>query len=567
MQRLGSILERIDRKGYGAYKDLQGSYDLGPFTLFVDRVQRDPFAPPSLIRVRTRENRFDAALFREGVRRVAFEDFLTRAVERALGRAIRGNRGTGGSGRVEIQSPSQVVLPRSSVVVEGGYVEARMAVGLPARGRSVDARGARAMLMEELPRVVREALLPEGLDEEAARRHVETVEDSDHLRRRLPELGLVAFVADGAVLPRESGASDRPLGEGATAFRSPEEYRVRVELPNAGEVSGMGIPEGVTLVVGGGFHGKSTLLSALSWGVYDHVPGDGRERVVARGDAVKIRAEDGRSVAGVDISGMIGSLPGGRPTTSFSTPNASGSTSQAANIAEALEIGTMLLLVDEDTSATNFMIRDERMRKLVRKEPISPFIDLVRPLYDSLGVSTVVVVGGVGDYLDVANRVILMEDYLALDATARAREVRDAFPARVPPAATPGDIHPPRGRRVRASSIDLRRGKRETARARGLHTIELGRERVDLSYLEQLAEAGQTEAMARAIGEFAAGGSRGRGVAEIVRGALDAIAEGGLDSLGGFRGHPGELSLPRPQEVAAAINRIRSLEASPAEGA
>ncbi|MDP9456931.1 MAG: ATPase [Actinobacteria bacterium] len=564
MQRLRSTLDRIDRKGYGAYGDLRGSYDLGPFTLFVDRVQRDPFAPPSLVRARTKENRFDNALFGNGVRRVAFEDFLTRAVERALRRIVRGNRGSGGSGRMEIQRPSQVVLPRSSMVVEDGYVEARMAVGLPARGRSVDARAAREMLLEELPEVVRGALVPEGVDEGAARRHVETVEDADGLRKRLPELGLVAFVADGAMLPRESGASDLPLGDGAVPFASPEEYRVSVELTNGGEVSGMGIPEGVTLVVGGGFHGKSTLLSALSWGVYDHVPGDGREGVVTRPDAVKIRAEDGRSVAGVDISGMIGALPGGRATTSFSTPNASGSTSQAANIAEALEIGTSLLLVDEDTSATNFMIRDERMRELVRKEPISPFIDLVRPLYESMGVSTVVVVGGVGDYLDVADRVILMEDYAPRDATARAREVREAFPAGVPPATAPADARAPRGRRVRASSIDLRRGKRETARGKGLHTIELGRERVDLSYLEQLAEAGQTEAVARAIGEFAAG-NESREVAEVVRGALDAVGENGLDALGSFKGHPGELSLPRPQEVAATINRIRSLEAS-AEG-
>jgi predicted ABC-class ATPase len=259
----------------------------------------------------------------------------------------------------------------------------------------------------------------------------------------------------------------------------------------------------------------------------------------------------------VDISAMIGDLPGGRSTKNFSTTNASGSTSQAANIAEALEIGTTLLLVDEDTSATNFMIRDERMRELVQKEPISPFIDLVRPLYDSLNVSTVVVVGGVGDYLDVADRVILMEDYEPRDATNRAHEVREEFPARVPPGA--GAVRPPRGRQVRASSIDLRRGRRETARGKGLSAIELGRERVDLAYLEQLAEAGQTEAIARVIGEFAAGG-RSRGVEEVVRESLDAIQRNSLGSLGNFRGHPGELSLPRPQETAAAINRIRSLE-------
>jgi predicted ABC-class ATPase len=563
LEHLRSTLDRIDRKGYGAYKDLSGPFDFDAFTLFVDRVQRDPFAPPSLIRIRTRENTFDPKLFKNPVRRVAFEDFLTRSVEGAIRRVVHGNRGSGGSGRVEIQRISQVVLPRTSMVVASDYVEARMAVGLPARGRSVDTRAAKTVLLEELPEVVRRGLGPApqgGVDREKARLHVEVVEDADHLRGRLPELGLLAFVADGAVLPRESGASDRPLGDGAVPFESPEEYRVEVDLPNRGTISGMGVPEGVTLVAGGGFHGKSTLLSALSWGVYDHVPGDGRELVVARDDAVKIRAEDGRSVSGVDISAMIGDLPGGRSTEDFSTPNASGSTSQAANIAEAIEAGTSLLLVDEDTSATNFMIRDERMRELVRSEPISPFIDLVRPLHRTLGVSTVVVVGGVGDYLDVADRVILLEDYRLSDATPRAHKVREKFPPRVP--LTPREIRSPRRRAADPSPIDLQRGKRQTARGKGLHTIELGRGRVDLSYLEQLAEAGQTEAVARIVGEWVAAGEV-RDVRDLLAEALASVAENGLDFLGGFRGHPGQMSLPRAQELAAAINRIRTLRAGP----
>ncbi|MDQ3862656.1 MAG: ABC-ATPase domain-containing protein [Actinomycetota bacterium] len=563
MQRLRSTLARLDRKGYGAYKDLSGSHDFGSYTLFIDRVQRDPFAPPSLIRIRTSENPFDRTLFENPVRRVAFEDFLTRSVEREIRRVVRGSRGSGGSGRVEIQRTSQVILPRTSMVAEPDYIEARMAVGLPARGRSVDARAAKTVLLEELPEVVRRGLVPApegGVDAQKARLHIETVEDSDHLRRRLPELGLVAFVVDGAVLPRESGASDRPLKDGAVPFRSPEEYRVEVEVPHRGVVFGMGVPEGVTLVAGGGFHGKSTLLSALSWGVYDHIPDDGRELVVARGDAVKVRAEDGRSVCGVDISAMIGELPGGRTTENFSTPNASGSTSQAANIAEAIEVGTSLLLVDEDTSATNFMIRDERMRELVRREPISPFIDLVRPLHRSLGVSTVVVVGGVGDYLDVADLVILLEDYAPYDATSRSREVTRRFPPRAPLADRA--VRPPRERTIDASSIDLRRGKRQSARSRGLYTIELGRERVDLSYLEQLAEAGQTEAMARIIGGWAAAGEVS-GVGELVREDLASLSELGLDSLSIFQGHPGQMSLPRAQELAAAINRVRPLRPGP----
>jgi predicted ABC-class ATPase len=281
--------------------------------------------------------------------------------------------------------------------------------------------------------------------------------------------------------------------------------------------------------------------------------------VVSREDSVKIRAEDGRSVAGVDISGSIGELPGGGSTEDFSTANASGSTSQAANIAEALEVGTSLLLVDEDTSATNFMIRDERMRELVRREPISPFIDVVGPLYRDLGVSTVVVVGGVGDYLDVADHVILLEDYAARDVTGRSREVVRDFPPRAPVGG--GGISHPRNRRLEAGSIDLRRGKKTTARGRGLSSMELGREQVDLTYLEQLAEGGQTEAIARIAGEFASVKSN-RSAPEVAGEALEKIGKEGLGSLGGFRGHPGEMSLPRPQEVAAAINRVRTLKAA-----
>jgi predicted ABC-class ATPase len=552
-------LDRIDNKGYGAYKDLQGTYDFGDFTLYVDKVQRDPFAPPSLIRVRTHDNAFDSALYENPVRRFALEDFLTRRTEEAIKKAVRGNRGSGKSGRVEIQHPSQVVVPRTSCVVGEGGIEARMAVGLPAKGRTVDGRAAREVLLEELPEIVHNALTQQGIDTDAALDHVQTVEDAEHLRGRLEDLGLVAFVADGAMLPRESGASDRPMGGGAKPFATPDKYRTGVELPNRGTVTGMGVPEGVTLIVGGGFHGKSTLLSALSWGVYDHLPGDGRELVVTREDAVKIRAEDGRSVAGVDISGSIGDLPGGGSTEDFSTTNASGSTSQAANIAEALEVGASLFLVDEDTSATNFMIRDERMRELIKREPISPFIDVVGPLHRDLGVSTTIVVGGVGDYLDVADHVILLEDYAATDATGRAGEVTEQFPPRAPIGGA--EIEHPRVRRLHPGSIDLRRGKKETARGKGISTVELGRESVDLTYLEQLAEGGQTEAVARIIGEFARS-KDSQSAREVAEEALARLENDGLDRLGGFKGHPGEMSRPRPQEVAAALNRIRSLKAT-----
>ena len=431
MQRLRSTLDRIDRKGYGAYKDLSGSHDFGPFVLFVDRVQADPFAPPSLIRIRTKVNSFDPALFESPVRSVAFEDFLTRSVEREIRRTVRGNRGSGGSGRVEIQHASQVVLPRTSMVVEPGYVEARMAAGLPAGAEASTPARPKQCCSKNCPRsyVGVSFQLLRGRRYRGARLHVETVEDADHLRGLLPGLGLVAFVADGAVLPRESGASDRPLREGAVPFESPVEYRVEVELPNGASFRGWGFPRASRSWPGAGStararcsrrsRGESTIMCRVTAGSWSWRGGCGQDQDRGRQERL-----------GVDISAMIGDLPGRPEHKDFSTPNASGSTSQAANIAEAIEVGTSLLLVDEDTSATNFMIRDERMRELVRREPISPFIDLVRPLHRSLGISTVVVVGGVGDYLDVADRVILLEDYAPSDATSRSREVTERFPPR-----------------------------------------------------------------------------------------------------------------------------------------
>ena len=276
-------------------------------------MQGDPFASPSKVRVRVKQStaQIPGDLFSSFVRRVALEDFLARQVHQALRRHCRGGRGTGKSGIMTVDAGGQEVLQRTATVVNADWVEVRLQAGLPARGRSVLARQAEEMLCDELPRVVEDALYWSNLPQEEARRFVECVENQEHIRTRLEELNLVAFVADSAILPRASGATDRPLApKQAVVFKAPESLRVTLECPNPVEtgddtactISGMGIPKGVTLIVGGGYHGKSTLLKAIERGVYPHVPGDGREYVVTGRDAVKIRAEDGRRVEQVDIS-------------------------------------------------------------------------------------------------------------------------------------------------------------------------------------------------------------------------------------------------------------------------
>jgi len=563
-QDLRRTLLRIDGKGYKAYQDLRGRYDLPGFTLFVDHVQGDPFAPPSRLRVRVPRERagFPHELFGNQSREVALRDFLTREFDR-WARKASGRRGTGKSGLLAIDPCYQQILEKSSVLVTDEWVEARFVVGLPAAGRRVLGREALAMLTEVLPQVVERALHYRSLDPEALRRHLETIEDADAAREQLSSLGLIAFVADGAVLPRRSGVDDRPLppGEGAVPFRSPDSLRVELELPNRGRVTGMGIPEGVTLIVGGGYHGKSTLLRALERGVYNHVPGDGRELVVTNPDAVKIRAEDGRRIEKVNISPFINDLPGGRSTRAFSTEDASGSTSQAANIVEALEARARVLLMDEDTSATNFLIRDHRMQALIAKEhePITPLVDKVRSLYRDLGVSTVLVMGGSGDYFDVADTVIAMVEFLPHDVTRRAKEIARTYRTERKPEGGErfGEVTP---RVPLPHSLDPSRGRRDVKlKIRDVDEFLFGTEEVDLSAVEQLVHPSQVRAIAEAMvyakQRYMDGQRPLREVLDLVMRDLEAQ---GLDVL--TRSPRGDLARFRRHELAAAINRLRTLE-------
>lgn len=564
---LGQILRRLEGRGYKAYKDLVGSYDGGLFILFIDYVQADPFAAPSRIRVRVAQEKaqFPPHLFASRGGRIALEDFLARQVAAAIRRYAREGRGTGPSGRMQIDAGGQEVLERTAVQVNACFVEALLSLSLPAAGRSILGRQAAAMFEQELPRIVEEGLLYSRLDAPAVRQHVELVEDQEALRGQLAEHHLVAFLGDGSVLPRESGVSDRPMDRSRVVpLVAPEARRVELQSLHRGGITGLGIPEGVTLIVGGGYHGKSTLLRALERGVYPHIPGDGREWVVTRSDAVKIRAEDGRRIERVNISPFINNLPLGISTTDFSTDDASGSTSQAANIMEAVEVGAKVLLVDEDTSATNFMIRDARMQALVSKskEPITPFIDKVRSLYTDYGVSTVLVMGGSGDYFDVADTVLLMEEYVPREVTVEAREIVRNFPTlrRREGGETFGSWTP---RRPQPWSIDLRRGSRAVKiSVKGLHTIVLGRVAIDLEGVEQLVDPSQTRAIGDAIWYAATNYMDGRKtLAEILEDLERDLDQRGLAILDPFRRpSPPDYARPRRFEIAAALNRLRSLK-------
>ncbi|PSO51030.1 MAG: ATPase [Cyanobacteria bacterium QH_8_48_120] len=562
-EKLRSTLQRLDNNSYKAYKDIKGSYDFTDFTLIIDYVQGDPFAAPSQLRVQVPQSvaGFSRDLYNSRSREVALRDYLTRQFDKAA-QEITSSRGTGKSGLIAIARVGQEVIDRTSVLVNEEFVEARFVVGLPAKGRKILGRQAADMLCEDIPDIVDEALIYQSLTPKAIRQHVETVEDADWLRQQLGERGLVAFVPDGAILPRRSGVDDRPLQEdNVVPFQSPEEQQVTFNCPNRGEVTGMGIPAGVTLIVGGGYHGKSTLLRAVEVGVYNHIPDDGRELVVTDPGAVKIRAEDGRSIAGVDISAFINQLPQGRSTTNFSTPNASGSTSQAANIIEALEAVAKLLLVDEDTAATNFMIRDRRMQQLVSKdkEPITPFIDKIRQLYIDYEVSTILVMGGSGDYFDMADTAIAMDNFQPYEVTEKAKAIAAEYATErtIEGGTQFGKITP---RVPLAESIDPSSGKKAVkTKVRDEDEISFGSEDIDLAAVEQIVDTGQLRAIAAAIvyakREYL---DKNITIPEILDRVMADIDADGLDAI--TTSPQGDLAEFRRFELAAALNRLRTLK-------
>lgn len=587
-------LERIDRRGYPAYKDLRGQYDFGDFVLSIDHVQGDPFASPSSVSVNVHNEvlHIPAGLWDKAHKRTALEDVLLRRFSRALAGCSMCAGGSGKSGVLATTCPGQEVLARSACEVDGGSVTFRFEAGLPAHGRTVDGRAAAKMLLDFVPQCVERTLfVDDGLLDQAWAA-VDLADDQHAAREQMEAADLVAFVADGSILPRESGVSQRPL-ESALAFEAPAEQRVVLDLPHRGKVAGMGIKRGVTLIVGGGYHGKSTLLRALQDGVYNHVAGDGRELVLTDATAVKLRAEDGRAVSGVDISLFIRDLPDGRDTSRFSTVDASGSTSQAAATVEAYEAGARALLIDEDTSATNFMVRDALMEAVVAREfePITPFVERVRDLWERAGVSSIIVAGSSGAYFSVADVVLQMDRYRVHDITAHARAVcaelaapatpraaRFALPAgnraiAVSPVA-PGtdsargdrggrDDRGGRGARGGFGGRGAGRGARDNrikVRTCGCEELQVGQGSADVRLVEQLVDSCQARALAQLVRVGAQTGIlvQGKPVAKAVdelmalldRESWRALAEHDYVACG--------LALPRPQELAAVLNRWRA---------
>ncbi|HCG8276325.1 TPA: ABC-ATPase domain-containing protein [Vibrio parahaemolyticus] len=549
MDQLTATLKKIEKQNYRAYQQIKGQYDFTDFTLFIDHVQGDPYASASRFRATRAWSltglewlKDESPAFQRAAR-----DFIARSFEQFAKQ----------ENTVSIALNGQTVLDSTAVLFTEEGIELRFRVNLPAEGRSVLGKKASNILTFHLPKFIRRATLERELDKEAMVKHCQVVEDQSALREQLEAHNLVAFVANGSVLPRIAGNCDLPMKE-AVEFTAPESLQVTLHAPNKGYVTGLGIPKGITLIVGGGFHGKSTLLNAIERSIYDHIPGDGREYIVTDQKAMKIRAEDGRCVHHLNLSNYINHLPMGKDTADFSTQDASGSTSQAAWLQESIEAGATSLLIDEDTSATNFMIRDERMQALVAKgdEPITPLVDRIGQLRDELDISTIIVMGGSGDYLDVANSVIQMHDYQAVDVTEKAKQVIAQHPTQRHNESEESlqTFRPRALNRVALMNI-LTDGKFRVS-AKGKDSLRFGKEFTDLSALEQIESADEVNAIGWLWFQLAQLPGWCNNPAKDIEEMLSGEWHASLPKQG-------DLAKPRTLDVMAALNRMRKSQFKP----
>lgn len=559
---LRNLLSRIDHKSYPAYKDTKGIYQFPGYKLSIDHVQGDPFASPSKLSIHINGETagFPEELYQTEHRRVAVQDYLTRKFGKQIELYAFKAKGSGKSGLIAVSRCVQEVLERTACRIDtkSGNLVLRLEAGFPANGRTINARELMKILFDFLPECVENSLLYKNCDKKQIQQTVFLADDQQYIREQLPKLGLTAFVANGAILPRESGISPRPM-KNAVLFQTPKELEVTLELPHKGSLTGMGIRRGITLIVGGGYHGKSTLLKALELGVYNHIANDGREYVITDASAVKIRAEDGRSIKKTDISMFINDLPNGKETRGFYTEDASGSTSQAANVIEGMEAGAKLLLIDEDTSATNFMIRDELMQRVIHRdmEPITPFIERIGELYEEYGLSTIIVAGSSGAYFHIADCIVQMDRYVPRDITVHAKKEAEAFPILSGPEKK---ADKPIYQRCPGVNREFQGNERIKMKTLGKEAIQINRESIDLRYVEQLVDGEQVSALGYCIRYAEKHLFNGKTTVQKAADELEEkLQKDGLAALCESVSNVACLATPRKQEIYACLNRYRGL--------
>lgn len=568
-------LHNMDQQPYYAYKNLSGiSVSFNNFSILFKHIQGSPGASPaSLCQLVIPAKYLNLPNWSQSTqaRTVASEDYILRIFYDAVIHCAQQNRGDEGSGSFQTVNMPQQVLKRNIVQFFEHSLSINFRISLPgSKKKTTLCKEAVKMFSYELPLIIK--FIRHAISEnKALKQHCDCVEDMLTLQNNLTQYGLIAFVADGSLLARESGISDRPVPKDAIPFKVPDDLTVEVDLPNAGKVRGLGLRAGISTIIGGGYHGKSTLLNALVKAIYPHIPGDGREQVVVNREAVYICAEEGRCVRDLNISAFFYSLPHSSDPHHYSTDNASGSTSEASSVVEYVQAGAKLLLIDEDSSAANFLYRDPDLRELIPEDPIIPFFDRIQELYSKYGVSTLIIASGSCRYFSVSDQIIAMKNYLPVEMTKRAKALkgRSTHLAESSPEAT----LPITDKRILSQDnfnpeyINKRLKKIIPIRIKALRgqeheIIEYGMDKIDIRYLSSIVDADQimTIGYLLLLSRHLKLYEEKCSPTQLAKKLLALIQEKDLDILQIPETTPVFFSQVTVLELVGALNRLRSLK-------
>lgn len=567
-----NLLAELDGQPFSEYEQLVGDFDFSRYVIKCTKINLDASGEENSvfsIRIPQTIAEIPEYLFDSPVRRTAMEDLLLRRLSANIEAIASFDQNGVARRHIHSTSPNQKILPRNALQLTKEYIEVYIQITLPIQQMlvdgepmiSIDGEIAQHIFFDDLPEIVSNSLLYCNIDVADADLFVNNMEDADRLRQHLGASGQVSFIAEGSLITRIS-AEDLPDYERLVPIEIDDSLIEEVEVPHGGTVRGLGIPNGLTLILGESNSGRVDLTDAITQGIYNHIPGDGREHVVTVADAVSIGSEVGRSIQQVDISAFARELPDGGNPTSYSTPSAGSFTSQAASTVEFLEAGARVLIFDEHTSSSTFLSADTRVSPLLGDSTRNTLAARARRMVDELGISMIVAGSSlVAEFIPIADKILKVDDFRVTDITEEAKALEIVPSSVVNDNVNLGSMLS-RSRWIMPSSIDPSIGREDLViHAEDADFLQFGRSIVELDGIKQIADADQ----ARAIG-FVLYYAKLRYMDEgyPIREILDLVdrdlSNEGLNSLA--RDLRGDLARPRRYEVAAALNRFPGFRVS-----
>lgn len=528
---LRKTLKNADGKPFQKYKGIQNNFVLEDFEIIFDDVQNDRMGHTAIrVRVPHKKAGFPEDMYDTKLREIALRDLIARRFRESARTHARSPIPKTSGGEVFIPRPGQEILERGSVAISPYFIEVRFTADLPADGNKVSAV-AMDLLMERIKTIISESLYFSAYKQSKVYNHLQTYENAEFIRENLDSKGIVAFIADGSVLPRRD--DDLAPMVDAKEFVTDPALKVTFDVPYGEPISGMGIPKGFTAVTGASRNGKSALLDAIFAGVYDHIPGDGREYVITSRDAAFIMAEPNRPADSVDISMFVPETPEFDDTSAAKKEFVSSPMSEFVSVSEAVEMGSKLILIDEEYSNPCVM----RKGFLADNEKIISLSEMGSSM-GRQGIS-LVMVSGDESVIRSADNVLVVEGF-------------KVSPAKVERTGNGKEFSMPADRYPVSKGIVYEKGHRDVnVTAQEIRTIEIGEFKVHVP-VAALFDISQTNTVADAIAYMKEHMDGSKNMLDVCKDAIGAIKAEDDSTDNGSGMHHATI---RAIDLAAVLNR------------